>query len=321
MNLLIVRLSAIGDIVMSAPFASSLRERYPDACIHWLVEPSLEALVASHRHVDGAIVWPKDRWRQLWGEGRLATLLGEMRAFAGRLKGRYDRVFDLQGLMKSGILAWMSRAPERIGLRSREGSGRLMTRTVEPPRGDRRFGSEYRYLAETLGLPPYRLAWPFEVPGPKGLPRDVAVLCPFTTRPQKHWVEGRWQDLAARLAALGLAPVVLGGGRRAPFPAPAIDLAGRTTLPEAAAIIRRARLVVGVDTGLTHMGVAAGVPTVALFGATCPYLEVESPRVAILYKGLPCSPCRRHPTCGGAYPCLAGIGVGEVMEAVHRVLA
>ncbi|RMD71758.1 MAG: lipopolysaccharide heptosyltransferase, partial [Gammaproteobacteria bacterium] len=161
MNILIVRLSAIGDIVMSAPFATSLRERYPEARIDWLVEPQAAALAAAHRHIDGTLVWPKERWQALWRERRLPALLGEMRAFARSLGRRYELALDLQGLMKSGMLAWMTRAPERIGLGSREGSAALMTRVVEPPRGDRRFGSEYRHLAEALALPPYRLAWPF----------------------------------------------------------------------------------------------------------------------------------------------------------------
>ena len=87
-----------------------------------------------------------------------------------------------------------------------------------------------------------------------------------------------------------------------------------------AALIESARLLVGVDTGLTHMGTAFEIPTVAIFGSTCPYLKTDSPRTAILYKNLECSPCRRHPTCGGAYTCMRLVTVNEVMAEARRLL-
>ena len=99
-----------------------------------------------------------------------------------------------------------------------------------------------------------------------------------------------------------------------------INLAGTTRLRQAAALIEKAALVVGVDTGLTHMGIAAGVPTVALFGSTCPYLDTGRDNTRIIYKALPCAPCKRRPTCDGAYTCMRDISVDDVLGATAGLL-
>jgi heptosyltransferase-1 len=99
-----------------------------------------------------------------------------------------------------------------------------------------------------------------------------------------------------------------------------IDLAGRTALDESAAVVEGASLVIGVDTGLTHMGVAFARPTVALFGATRPYLDAGAPEAKVLYHPYPCSPCRRRPTCDGRFPCMTAIETDEVLQAARRLL-
>jgi heptosyltransferase-1 len=115
-----------------------------------------------------------------------------------------------------------------------------------------------------------------------------AVLAPFTTRPQKHWFEDAWQALAPQLIdATGLVPVILGGpadaeaaARIAAADPRIVNLAGQTRLPEAVAAIAHAALLIGVDTGLTHMGTALARPTVAIFGSTCPYQTPAGPPAA-----------------------------------------
>ena len=92
-------------------------------------------------------------------------------------------------------------------------------------------------------------------------------------------------------------------------------------LDETVAVIADASLLIGVDTGLTHMGTALRIPTVALFGSTRPYRDARSARTVILYEQLPCSPCRRHPTCDGRFDCMAAHTVAGVLAAAQRVLA
>jgi heptosyltransferase-1 len=163
-----------------------------------------------------------------------------------------------------------------------------------------------------------------------GITPHYAVFCPFTTRPQKHWFEDRWAELSHAVPKqLGMAVVMLGGPRDREAGARIAaaghgalgDLVGRTTLGQAAAVIRNAALLIGVDTGLTHLGIAFAVPTLALFGSTCPYLDPATPRAEILYHPLPCSPCRWHPTCDGAFTCMKQHTVDGVLETARRLLA
>jgi heptosyltransferase I len=340
-KILVVRLSAIGDIVFASPLIAALRRAYPQAHIAWLVQPEYRSLLDRHPDLDEVIACPLGHWRRLWRERRLRELMSGIAALRITLRERrFDLAIDLQGLLKSGALTRRSGARERIGLGSREGSQWLMTRTL-PRGGDpRRIGSEYLYLAETLGLPVDDFAMAVlygeteadfadRVIAEHDLSDGYAVLCPFTTRPQKHWIEERWAPLAARIQAdLGLTPVVLGGpaDREAATrisdaaDTSLVDLTGRTSLIEAAALIDRASLLIGVDTGLGHMGIAFGTPSLLLFGSTCPYLDTTRANARVLYHKLDCSPCKRRPTCDGAFTCMRLITIEEILDAARGAL-
>ena len=100
-----------------------------------------------------------------------------------------------------------------------------------------------------------------------------------------------------------------------------VNLAGQTRLPEAVAAIAHSALLIGVDTGLTHMGTALARPTVAIFGSTCPYQNTGRPTGSVIWLGLECSPCRRRPTCGGKFTCLRDITPAMVLERARAMLA
>jgi heptosyltransferase-1 len=335
--ILVVRLSAIGDIVMGSPLIHALRRRYPESHIAWLVQPESAPLLSDHPALDEVIVWPRSQWQRLWRQRRLLALLREIRALRAELRRRdFSLAVDLQGLLKSGLLARLSGARRRIGLGSREGSQWLMTEVV--PRGGEAglIGSEYRYLAERMQLPVdgFRMHIGIGEVSQAEVQRlqlsagpAYAVLCPFTTRPQKHWFVRHWRALIPRLSAeLGVAVMMLGGpddveaARAIAEGTGVIDLVGQTGLQTAAGLIRDSRLLVGVDTGLTHMGIAFDRPTICLFGSTRPYLRSDSSRTRVIYHALACSPCRRRPTCGGAFTCLREITPEEVMREVRSLL-
>jgi heptosyltransferase-1 len=340
-RILIIRTSAIGDIVFASPMAAALRRTYPHAHIAWLVESGLEQLIANDPAIDQILSWPRAQWSALRRARRYADLLGGIKAFRNILRAnRFDVALDLQGLLKSALLARLSGAPKRIGLGSREGSAMLMTRVIERGGPVERISSEYLHFAQQLGLdadefmPRLFSGEPFEQRAAallraQGIESNgYAVFAPFTTRPQKHWFADSWQELAGSISArLGLAPVVLGGSgdreaakRLVNGAVEAVDLAGQTSLGEAAAIIRGAALIVGVDTGLTHMGIGFDRPTVALFGSTRPYLAGLPRNAEVIWLGMNCSPCRRHPTCNGAFTCLRDIRPERVMASIERVL-
>lgn len=340
-RILIIRTSAIGDVVFASPLAAALRNAYPGAYIAWLVEPGIDALIATDPGIDERIIWPKAEWKALWRAKRPAELLRRMSAFRKLLRGKqFDTVLDLQGLFKSGLLARMTGAPRRIGLGSKEGSQYLMTEVV-PRGGDpARISSEYLHLSQHLGLPSDHFLPTLHVDAEveartlrrlaeQGLaPGKYAVFAAFTTRAQKHWFDDAWRTLAPLLQReTGLTPLLLGGP--ADIYAAAVltkgeksivNLVGKTKLDETVAIIKHAGAVVGVDTGLTHMGIAFDVPTVALFGSTCPYTNTGRSSARVIWLNLPCAPCKRNPACGGAFTCMRDITPQRVLNELDIAL-
>lgn len=342
-RILIVRLSAIGDVVMASGLIPALKARWPEAEVSWLTEPATVPLLRHNPRLHEVIPWPRAAWQALWRERRFGDLWRAVKAFKAELRARrFDIVLDGQGLLKSGLLAWLTGAPRRIGILSREGSKWLMTERFIPPPGDESLMShEYRELARHLGAPEGSFHLDLAVgEQARGAARAalsaagiapgsrIAVLAPFTTRPQKHWFEDRWAALANALRADGLVPLVLGGpadreaAARIVAASPGLfSLAGQLKLDETVAAIAEAGLLIGVDTGLTHMGTALKVPTIVLFGSTRPYLDALTARTTILYEPMDCSPCRRRPTCGGAFHCMRHWTVDMVAAAARRQLA
>lgn len=341
-RILIIRPSAIGDIVMASPLIDAFRRADPGATIAWLVEPALAEILIDHSGLDEVLVWPKSVWKELFRTGRWVKLGRDMMSFAKTLRSRrFDLALDVQGLFRSRWLAWLSKAPQRIGFESREPGRFLMTRMVSRGPDSKEMSSEYKYLAGVLGLdsgkfePGLGLSGAVReqacrLLGDRGATGRYAVVCPFTTRPQKHWLEDRWGLLIRNIRESFDLPVVMLGGPQDGEAAArirhlsgtaVIDLTGQTSLAQAAAIIEQSALVVGVDTGLTHMGVAFRRPLVVLFGSTCPYLTTPHPNVLALHADLPCSPCKRRPVCDGHFECMAALEVSRVVRAIHRVLA
>ncbi|MFC1574979.1 glycosyltransferase family 9 protein [Gemmatimonadota bacterium] len=342
-NILLVRLSARGDILFSSPLVRAFRRTYPDVRLTWIAETHTKDLIEHHPELDDLIVWDRNGWKKLWKERRFGTLIREARALITDLRSRkFDVAIDLQGLLRSGIMTFLSGAPIRLGLGSKEGSRIFMTEVLFRNRGDlRKISSEYRYMAEELELE----VGDFEMEVPLadadrewaaaktrglGVEGGYFIALPFTTRPQKHWFEDRWAQLMDRVTAeLGLPTIILGG----PGDEPALDrirgmtgtdavsLVGETTLTQAGAMIEKASLVIGVDTGLSHMGIAFDRPTVTIFGSNIPYTEPPTDRAKVVVHWLECSPCKGNPTCNGDLTCLKMVTVDQVMDTAREVLA
>jgi heptosyltransferase-1 len=338
-KILIIRLSAIGDVIMASPLIGAFKRSWPETRISWMVEDTSKPVLEANPDLDEVIIWPRNRWRELLKDKRFWTLIREIISFVRDLRKRgFSMTVDAQGLLKSGLWAYLSRAPERIGIGSREGSRHLMTRVVQRTGASDRISSQYLLLAEAIGLDtgPFTMemaltpeAEKYGVRFASSLPLPYVVLSPFTTRPQKHWLEERWTEIRDRITTdFGLSVVLLGGpGDRQtslnilPEDSPdSINLTGKTNLQEAAAVIKNASLLIGVDTGLTHMGYALGVPTIALFGATRPYLETGGAPGTVLYHPHECSPCRRSPTCEEDFTCMKAITTDEVIKAAQAFM-
>ena len=340
-RVLIIRPSAIGDIVMASPMIAAIRKAWPQAHIVWLADDTVYGILDYHPDLDAVIYWSKERWRHYLKSIKFLKLLSEIKRFSTVLRRQqFDLAIDAQGLFRSRFLAWLSRATERIGLESREPGRFLMTKIVSRGKDKRPMSSEYRELIYSIGLNPGNFDPKIVLSSNDqktagnllselNVNDGFALFCPFTTRPHKHWFPERWAELAKYLSEnFNLPSLILGAKKdkgasrqiRELGGVPLYDLTGRTSLGEAAAIVAQADVVIGVDTGMTHMGTAFKRPTIALFGATCPYMHTTNANTIVIYVPQTCAPCKRKPTCKGRYDCMAAITVNRVCTAAQKLL-
>lgn len=332
-RVLIIRLSAIGDVVFASPLVAACRKRHPNIEIDWLAEGVVRPLLTDLPGLAQVVLWPRQEWQDLWREKRIFALLRAVMAFRQKLRERnYDLVIDAQGLVKSAFLSWLTGSPQRIGFKSKEPNGVFLTqrfdKSITP-----RISSEYLALADTLGWDTSNFEMVLglsELDNKRSI--DIApqeayvVIAPFTTRPQKHWTHAHWRALIEQLVNAGHRVACLGGPADREEAATLLEgltvmnWVGAYPLGVSAGLVKQSSGVIGVDTGLTHMGIAAGVPTVALFGSTCPYLETGRDNVRVIYHGLECAPCRRSPTCGGRFDCMVGITAEEALSAFNELV-
>lgn len=277
-RILIVRLSAIGDVVQGMPIACALRERFPDALLAWAVGEAGATLLRGHAALDEVIALPRG-WlkspRSVW---RLRRRLRAM---------RFDTTVEAQGLTKAAIVARLSGARRRLGFG--DPWGRELSRWINTELVDttaRHVVDRNLQLLRPLGIqsPTVR----FQVPD-NLLDRIAAEQMIRQTRledgfaminsgagwPSKLWPHERYAAVAAYLGREpGLPTLVAWGGREERLAAEQIvagshthaRLAPPTTLTELAALARRARVFVGSDTGPLHLAAAVGTPCVGLYG-------------------------------------------------------
>lgn len=343
-KILIIRLSAIGDNVMASPLIRAFNRKFPAAKIDWLVQPESEPLITHHPGLNRSIVWPTKRFKKLLKAKKMITLHREWWAAMNKVRReKYDWIVDTQGLLKSGIIAALSGARYKIGLGAREGCQWVIHDNVPKIHGKPRISSEYMDLAEFLELPvdPFDM----EIPSSKESENSMSAwieenklsngficICPFTTRPQKHWIENHWVEFIKTWWEATHTPCVMLGGpgdKQASHaiesavraPEALINLAGEKflSIPDASTLISKSKLLVGVDTGMTHMSIAHKRPTVCIFGSTVPYTETGQKNINIHFKDLECAPCRKHPTCDGRFDCMKQLESAEILESALQL--
>ena len=290
MRILLVKTSSLGDVVHNLPVASDLAVRYPDATIDWVVEESFAQIPRLHPAVSRVVVVALRRWRR---KPLSASTWREMAAFRRELQtDAYDLVVDTQGLIKSGLIARLAKlAPggRRVGYAAEAAREPLAARFYDEgiaiPKNLHAV-ERNRWLAAAAcnTLPDLPFAYgvnaaPLAAPWLAEAP--YAVLFTATSRADKGWPDQDWVALGAWLAGRGLRPVLPAGSAAEREAAQRLAarmagahplLAPQLSIAELAGLIDGARLVVGVDTGLTHLAAALGRPTLALFAASDPAL-------------------------------------------------
>lgn len=327
---------------MATPVPRAIKRRIPGAHVTWLVEEKAQDILLGNPDIDEVMVFPRARLRELRRRRAYGRLAIEGFRFIRTLRAhRFSVAFDLQGLLRSGVLTWLSGAKHRVGFAdARECSTLFLTHRVQPQSPYVRAGGRSLDALRLLDILPdsFDLTVPVATDDDQAAVRilesagvgrgcRIATLCPATTRPNKHWTE---EGFAALIDGLyrryGLTSVLLGGPGDEPLlrriealaEVPPVLLAGRTSLKQASAVIRRSELLVSVDTGLLRVGLAMRTPTIALFGPTNPK-HLEGEPITVINKRFPCAPCSRHPICGDR-DCMYAITPGEVLEAAEMWL-
>jgi len=345
MKILIVRLGALGDIVHALPVAAALRERYADATIDWLVDARYARLLELVPVIDRRVVISPGakaaKGPAAAGELRFDGRAGVLRAVGALRAERYDAAVDLQGLLKSAVLARLSGARRVIGFERRYLRERVAapfyTERCDPGRPGHVVHKNLSVL-RAFGVHDAPLVFPFSVgespalEGVRDLVRDAsgfALINPGAAWPNKRWPPERFGETAAWLRDHhGVASVVLWGpgeerlaravagtSKGAALPGPATQLA------DVIALARAARLMISGDTGPLHLAAAAGTPIVALFGPTDPARNGPWATDDICLSRYGQCVCHYRRRCRRERACIEEITQEDVRGAIDRRLA
>jgi heptosyltransferase-1 len=300
-RILLIKTSSLGDVVHNLPVVADIAAARPDVSIEWVVEEAFAAIPRLHPRVSQVLPVAVRRWRRaLW---RPAVWSG-IRTFMHELRAQdYDAVIDTQGLFKS---AWIARSARgvRHGLdrqSSREPLGWFYDHRHHVPWGQHAVERNRQLAAQALG---YALTAPAQygiVAVPQAFPwlnsYPHAVLLHATSADRKLWPEERWIELGKALAGQGIRSVLPWGtatererSTHLMQQIPQAVVPGRLDIAALSALLAQARVVVGTDTGLTHLAGALGVATVGIY-------------------------CATDPAATGLYACVRGVNLGGIDAA------
>jgi heptosyltransferase III len=352
-RVLLVRLRLIGDVVFTTPVVRALRRAYPDAHLAYLIEPGAAPVVRHHPDLDEIIVAPRSRgWQRVRDDVHLGLRLR---------RARYDVVLDLHSGPRASWLTWLSGAPRRIGFEV-QARRWVYTDLVARPRELRARHSvenQWDILSPLLpALPPptpstdpvcmwhtpeadTRVdAWMRQ----QGLDQThpMVVVHVSAGNAFRRWPLSSFAELALRLTATApdrriiltsgpseaaaAAEVVRSVRERRPETPEVVRTCGDMSLDELHALVGRARLYVGGDSGPLHVASTTGTPIVGLYGPTlpvrsAPWRDPQAYSAAVDVGALPCRPCEQRVCAPGDFRCLTHITVDAVVAAAERALA
>ena len=332
-RVLIVKLSAIGDVIHALPVAAALKEAYPHLAIDWAVEEPFVPLLSGNPCLRQVIPLPKLRGSRL----RSASFRRDYRKRLRDLReNSYDVSLDLQGLTKSAVVAVASGAKVRLGYHWLREAAKFLEKPVPRRPESVHIVDQYLDVARFLGANPSAVRFPFEIPDEDAIIGErllaeanlnpgakFVTLNPASAKAEKEWDSAKFAALADKiLAERGLPSVIVTADMAAAqrvldaAQSSVINLAGRTNLKQLAAVLRRGAVHVCGDTGSGHIAAALGGGVVSLFGPTdparsCPYGQAAG---VVSHRAL-CDPnCRGHQCALPRPRCMDAITVAEVFE-------
>ena len=282
-NILIIKMSSLGDVLHTLPFVAELRERFPQARLTWLVHPQFSGFVPDPPMVDEVIYFDKVKFNKM-SLGKKWSCFKEMRSL---LHSRnFDLVIDMQGLFKSAVLAAISGCNNRIGYcEMREGSG-LVSKAITGAHAKDHVIERYLDVARYLGcaikdirfpMPDLQKEWQAVQEKTEAVKEPYVVLVPGARWETKKWPIEYFSELAEMMLRDGKQVVLAGGpedaslGSQITGLSPGVtDLTGKTGLRELGALIQHSTAYISGDTGPLFIAAAMKRPLIALYGPTRP---------------------------------------------------
>jgi heptosyltransferase I len=342
-NILVIRLSSLGDVLMSIPAVMAIRKTYNDARIIWLVEGSVSRFLSYQGFIDGVIEFPRQSIVKAIKKSDPLRAMKEMNAFLKRLRqANYDIIADFHGIIKSAIFSALARGNRRIGfgkIYAKEKSHLFYGETVTAGNNRIHKVEKNMLIAQYLGagkeVPEVNLCVPSEVESyadsffsEAGISGPVFAVNPFSSSGSsyKRWDIRHYGELNKKINnEIGGHVLILWGpgekeeaeylrqisGDRSLLSCP-------TDVPQLFALLKKVNMYIGGDTGVMHLAVFADTPVVAIFGPTD--VSINAPygqNNIIIRKELPCSPCKNK-KCQNR-KCVEDITVDEVFEAVVKM--
>lgn len=339
MNILIIKPSSLGDVIHALPLLKALRDQYPDSKIDWVISSALVELLDKHPMIDDLIIINKDSWKDIY---RLPETLKEIKRLIRQLRARYyDMVIDLQGLLRSGIIAGITKSQVKIGFaNAREGSHLFYNKKILI-KDSLHAVDRYLGVVRAVGVEVREVEFPIVVDkDAENRIRDITRRNQYVlVFPSARWLTKRWpmERFASLISEIKMPVIISGSEDDQPLcdniirlakeinnSTDVINLCGRTRLGELIALINNARLIITNDSGPMHISAALNRPTVAIFGPTDPeitgpYKWKEKNNISVINAKVDCSPCRKKKRCDHL-SCMMKISVDGVREEVMRLL-
>ncbi|MBO5993403.1 MAG: lipopolysaccharide heptosyltransferase I [Acidaminococcaceae bacterium] len=309
-NILIIKMSSLGDVLHTLPFIAELRERFPRARLTWLVHPQFSGFVPDPPVVDEVIYFDKVKFNKM-GLGEKWTCFREMRSLLHSRK--FDLVIDMQGLFKSAVLAAISGCENRIGYcEMREGSG-LVSKAITGVHAKDHVIERYLDVARYLGctvneirfpMPNLQKEWHAVQEMTEAVKVPYVVLVPGARWETKKWPAEHFAKLAEMILRDGKQVILAGGPEDVPLGKqiaelmPGVtDVTGKTGLRELGALIQHCTAYISGDTGPLFIAAAMKRPLIALYGPTRPDRTgpYGSGEAAIIKAPVSCAGClKKH---------------------------
>jgi len=346
-KILILRLSAVGDVIRTLPAVKALKEQYPSSFITWIVEEPSQALLESQPEVDEVILFPRKRWASgMKSFRKMSKTIGEMWKFIIVLRKRkFDVALDFHGILKSGVLSFLSGSHKRIGYDRRSTKeGNFLFSNVKVKLQEERISRFQRNLSllRGMGLEMRELQYSLHIlpedreyvdlffnASSGSLKRPLIAIHPGSSPKAlfKRWMPDQYAQLADRLARELSATVVFtwGDGEfewvegiRKEMREPSL-LGPRTeSLTQLGEVYRRCDLYIGGDTGPMHIASLVGIPAVVIYGPTDPIENEPFGKHMKVRKEVGCNPCRRY-SCKELV-CIKAISADDVFKATKEIL-